>query len=215
MNVDLGLDLNPYIGTPARKDYGIGAVGAGFIMRDVHLKAYVQAGFNVAAITSRTHEIAQEVADLRGIPRVYDTIEEMLEDESVQILDIAVPPHEQLELIRKAVTRGRFLKAILAQKPLAVNLEQASETVRLCEEHQIPRVRLWKTEHDYSKWQDCSEGNEKQQVYARRTLRAAAKKEYLGYQYSQICRARNGWNALNAPVRRPVTADAKTDGCSD
>jgi len=138
MNLDLGLDLNPYIGAPARKGYGIGAVGAGFIMRDVHLKAYEQAGFNVVAITSRTPEIAQEVADLRGIPRVYEAIEDMLEDESVQILDIAVPPHEQLEVIRKAVTRGRFLKAILAQKPLAVNLEQAAETVRLCEEHQIP-----------------------------------------------------------------------------
>jgi predicted dehydrogenase len=137
MSFDLGLDLNPLVTTPPRKDYGIGAVGAGFIMRDVHLKAYEQAGFHVAAITSRTPEIAQEVADLRGIPRVYEAIEDMLEDESIQILDIAVPPHKQLEIIRTACKRGKHLKGILAQKPLAVNLEQAAETVRLCEEHHI------------------------------------------------------------------------------
>ncbi len=134
---DLGLDFNPHAAAPLRKDYGIGAVGAGFIMRDVHLKAYEAAGFNVVAITSRTPEIAQEVADLRGIPRVHETIEDMLDDDSVQILDIAVPPHKQLEVIRAAVKRGKHLKGILAQKPLAVNFEEAAETVRLCEEHQL------------------------------------------------------------------------------
>jgi predicted dehydrogenase len=107
-------------------------------MRDVHLKAYEQAGFHVAAITSRTPEIAQGVADECGIPRVYEAVEDMLEDDSIQILDIAVPPHKQLEIIRTAVERGKHLRGILAQKPLAVNLEQAAETVRLCEYHHIP-----------------------------------------------------------------------------
>src|SRR5579875_3464367 len=114
--MSLDLDLNPSTATPLRTDYGIGAVGAGFIMRDVHLRAYADAGFNVVAITSRTPEIAQEVADLRAIPRVHETFEEMLDDPAVEILDIAVPPHHQLEIVRKAVARGRYLKGILAQK---------------------------------------------------------------------------------------------------
>jgi predicted dehydrogenase len=138
MSFDLGLDLNPYSVKPLRSDFGIGAVGAGFIMRDVHLMAYASAGFNVVAITSRTPEIAQEVADLRGIPRVYETLEEMLEDESVQVLDIAVPPHKQLDVVRIATRRGKHLKGILAQKPLAVDYRQAAEIVRLCEERQLP-----------------------------------------------------------------------------
>ncbi len=138
MSLDLGMQLNSRVAAPLRSDFGIGAVGAGFIMRDVHLKAYAGARFNVVAITSRTPEIAQEVADLRGIPRVYETLEEMLEDETVQILDIAVPPHKQLEVVRTAVRRGRHLQGILAQKPLAMNFEQAAEIVRLCEERQLP-----------------------------------------------------------------------------
>jgi predicted dehydrogenase len=134
----LDLDLNPYPAMPLRADFGIGAVGAGFIMRDVHLTAYANAGFNVAAITSRTPEIAREVADLRGIPKVYERLEEMLGDESVEILDIAVPPDKQPDIIRTAVHKGKHLKGILAQKPLAVNYGQAAEVVRMCEERGMP-----------------------------------------------------------------------------
>lgn len=138
MSIDLDLDLNPYAAAPLRTNFGIGAVGAGFIMRDVHLRAYADAGFNVVAIASRTPEIAQEVADLRGIPRVHETLEKMLDDEAVEILDIAVPPDRQLEIVRTAVRRGRHLKGILAQKPLAVHYEDAAEIVRLCEERKLP-----------------------------------------------------------------------------
>ena len=138
MSIDFDLDLNPYAAAPLRTNFGIGAVGAGFIMRDVHLRAYADAGFNVVAIASRTPEIAQEVADLRGIPRVHETLEKMLDDEAVEILDIAVPPDRQLEIVRTAVRRGRHLKGILAQKPLAVHYEDAAEIVRLCEERKLP-----------------------------------------------------------------------------
>jgi len=129
-------DLNPPV-RPVRTDFGIGAVGAGFIMRDVQLKAYADAGFKVTAITSRTPEIAQEVADLRGIPRVYDTLEEMLGDPAVQILDIAVPPDQQLDIVRRAVAHADHLKGILAQKPLAVNYGDAVEIVSLCEQRGV------------------------------------------------------------------------------
>jgi predicted dehydrogenase len=138
MSLDLDLDLNPYAATPLRTNFAIGAVGAGFIMRDVHLRAYADAGFNVVAIASRTPEIAQEVADLRGIPRVHETLEGMLDDEAVEILDIAVPPDRQLEIVRKAVRHGKHLKGILAQKPLAVHYEDAAEIVRLCDERKLP-----------------------------------------------------------------------------
>jgi predicted dehydrogenase len=138
MSLDLDFNLNPYAAMPLRNNFGIGAVGAGFIMRDVHLRAYADAGFNVVAITSRTPEIAHEVAELRGIPRVHETLEDMLKDNSVEILDIAVPPDKQLGIIRTAAQQGRHLKGILAQKPLAVNYEDAIEIVRLCEESGIP-----------------------------------------------------------------------------
>ncbi|HSU30845.1 MAG TPA: Gfo/Idh/MocA family oxidoreductase [Bryobacteraceae bacterium] len=135
MNLDL--NLNHLTPQPLRSDFGIGAVGAGFIMRDVQLKAYADAGFKVVGITSRTPEIAREVADLRGIPKLYDTLPEMLQDPEVEILDIAVPPHRQLEIVRQAVEKGKHLKGILAQKPLALNYRDAQEIVELCRQRGI------------------------------------------------------------------------------
>jgi predicted dehydrogenase len=117
---------------PVRCDYGIGIVGAGFIVRDIQAVAYRAAGFKVVGITDRTPEIAREVAEVRGIPHVYDTLAGLIEDPAVEILDIAVPPHAQLPIIRQIVESGGRPKGILAQKPLAMNYEDACHIVRLC-----------------------------------------------------------------------------------
>ena len=118
---------------PPQKTYRIGVVGAGFIMRDIQLVAYRNAGFEVAAITNITPEEARQVAELRGIPRVCTTLDEMLDDRAIEIVDIAVPPHAQLEIVRQ-VAACRHVRGILAQKPLAFNYQQALETVRICEQ---------------------------------------------------------------------------------
>ena len=136
MNLDL--DLHHAVPKPQRSDFGIGAVGSGFIMRDVQLPAYRDAGFRVAGIYSRRVEAAREVAEQRGIPKVYESLAEMLADPEVEILDIAVPPDKQLDIIRHAVQDGKYLKGILAQKPLAIDYRTARETVRLCRERGIP-----------------------------------------------------------------------------
>ena len=47
----LSLDYHPRL--PKRLDWRIGCLGAGFIMRDCHLVAYRNAGFNPVAIASR------------------------------------------------------------------------------------------------------------------------------------------------------------------
>ncbi len=119
-------------------------------MRDVQLKTYAAAGFHVVAINSRTPEIAREVADLRGVPKVYDTLPELLRDPAVEILDIAVPPHHQLSVVKAALEEGVHLKGILAQKPLAVHLEEAQEIVSLCHARALPLVVNQNMRYDQS-----------------------------------------------------------------
>jgi predicted dehydrogenase len=128
-----GIDLatGPELGT--KTDYGIGCIGAGFIMRDVHLAAYKEAGFRPVAIASRTAENARAAAEQAGVPKVYETWRELLDDPSVEIVDIAFPPDEQLAIVREACAR-EHVKGILAQKPLASTLEGARESVRVAEE---------------------------------------------------------------------------------
>jgi len=127
------VDLNIGPDLPPKIDYGIGCVGAGFIMKDIHLVAYAEAGFDVVAIASRTPAHAQAAADERGVGTVHDTSEQLLDDERVEILDIAFPPDQQLGIVREAVKRPH-IKGILAQKPVAFTLDEAVEMVRLCDE---------------------------------------------------------------------------------
>lgn len=117
---------------PARRDLGIGVVGAGFIVRDCHLVAYAAAGFPVVGITSRTRATADEVARLRNVPRVFDSLEALLDDPLVQVVDIAVPPAAQPGIIHRILEHPRRVRGILAQKPLATSLEDAEGIVAAC-----------------------------------------------------------------------------------
>lgn len=115
------------------RDFKIGAIGAGFIMADVHLAAYDHAGFPVHAIASRTRAKAAEVAERWGIPVVHDTPLALLEDPAIDIVDIAYPPHLQGEIIEAAL-RQPHIKGILAQKPLTMNYADARRIAGLCRE---------------------------------------------------------------------------------
>ena len=130
---DIALNYLPTL--PQRMDWRIGCAGAGFIMRDCHLVAYRNAGFNPIAIASRNPATAQEAAKRHNIPIVHATIDALLENPAVEILDVAVPPAAQPALIRRAIEVGRGrLRGILAQKPLALTVSDARHLVTRCED---------------------------------------------------------------------------------
>ena len=106
------------------RGFRIGCIGAGMIMAECHLAAYKQAGFHVAAIASRTRDKAEAVAARWDIPLVHDTPEALIADPTIQIVDIAYPPDRQPALIHAALAQPH-IRAILAQKPLALTLTQA------------------------------------------------------------------------------------------
>ena len=128
----MSLTLNYLPRLPRRQDFRIGCIGAGFIMRDCHLVAYRQAGFQPVAIASRNPDHAREVAAARGVPRCHATVAELLADTSIEVLDIAVPPDVQPALIRKAVEHAGHIRGILAQKPLAMSYAEAKDGVERC-----------------------------------------------------------------------------------
>ncbi len=129
--IDFDLRIDPVL--PDKKDFRIGNIGAGFIVREQHLVAYRSVGFNPYAITSLNREESEAVAKRHSIPNVYDSWQELLQDEQVEILDIAVPPDQQLAIVREAV-KHKHIKGILCQKPLAMNLQEAVDIVRLCKD---------------------------------------------------------------------------------
>jgi hypothetical protein len=100
------LNIHPEL--PTQKDVPIGIIGSGFIVNDCHLPAYRKVAFNPAGIASRNQQKAQQVANQHSIDTVYPSIDALLEDSSLQVLDIAVPPNAQLEIIEKACQKNIY-----------------------------------------------------------------------------------------------------------
>src|SRR5947208_12333557 len=99
------MHLNIHSPLPRRKDFRIGVLGSGFIVNDCHLVSYRKAGLNPVAIASRTRANALKAATRHGIAQVYEGYEQLLDDASIEVLDIAVPPDAQGSLIQKACLR--------------------------------------------------------------------------------------------------------------
>ena len=126
--MSLDLDYRPELGK--KRDYGIGIIGAGGIVNAAHLPAYRKAGFNVVGLTDADGDKAGQTARNFEVPRVYPSVEALLDDPAVDIVDIAVPPWHQKELVRKATAAGKHL---LCQKPLSNVYAEAVEIVEMAE----------------------------------------------------------------------------------
>jgi len=125
------MDLQIQPPLPDKRDFRIGILGSGFVVNECHLPAYRKAGFNPVAIASRHRHKSEQTAQRHGIPKVYDSYDDLLNDPSIEVLDIAVPPQAQLDLIERACAR-KSVKGILAQKPLGINHLQAAMAAARC-----------------------------------------------------------------------------------
>ena len=97
----------------------IGICGAGGIVDGAHLPAYKKAGLEVVAIFDVDGAKAKDVAARHAIPKTYSTLAELLADETVEIVDIAVPAVAQPEIFAEVAASK---KHILAQKPFATTV---------------------------------------------------------------------------------------------
>lgn len=149
MPLDIDLDYQLPL-EPGLDRFGIGLIGAGFIIRDCHLPAYAQAGFRAVGIASRTPQRAAEVAALRSVPRAYRDYHELLADREVEVVDIGVPPQSQPAIIREVVQHADHVRGILAQKPLAMSCAEAREIVELCRRAGVVLAVNQNMRHDQS-----------------------------------------------------------------
>ncbi len=107
---------------PAAHRRPIGIVGSGAVLDVAHLPVYRAAGIPVPAMWARNARHAERLAKAHGIERSYGTLDELLADPEVAIIDIAVAPEAQVEIALRALDAG---KDVMCQKPLALNLADA------------------------------------------------------------------------------------------
>jgi predicted dehydrogenase len=123
------VDYKPRFGS--KTDYGIGIIGTGGIVQYAHLVAYRKAGFRVVACTDLNFETAKKVAAEHSIANAYATTAELLADPAVEIVDIAVPPWAQLEIVRQVAAAGKHM---LCQKPMSDTFADAVQIVELAKD---------------------------------------------------------------------------------
>jgi predicted dehydrogenase len=105
---------------------GIGVVGCGGIVKLAHLPAYRKYGVNVVGVYDISPEATRGVCEEYGVGRVFPSLDELLADPAVEVVDIATHPGVRVELMRRALDAG---KHVLAQKPLALDARAAREVV--------------------------------------------------------------------------------------
>lgn len=131
-----GYEVSEEIPLPPETGYGIGIVGCGGIVNYAHLPAYRANGLNIVACFDLDRETAEQTAARHNIPRVASSLADLLANEQVQIVDIAVPAQHQLAVVEQVAAAGKHM---LCQKPLSTNYPDA---VRIVELARLAGVKL-------------------------------------------------------------------------
>lgn len=117
----------------------VGVIGTGIFAKDRHLPSYQEYPdkFKVVAAFNRTKSKAVEFAKIAGIPeeKVYDTIEEIMNDKDVDYIDALLPVQFNVDTVKKAIAAK---KPIILEKPIAATMQQARELVQLAESTDLP-----------------------------------------------------------------------------
>jgi predicted dehydrogenase len=99
------------------KPVKVGLVGAGFAA-SFHLRSYRQVQgvpVEVAAVVDIDRPRAEALAKGYGVPKCYQDARYLLDDESIQLVDLVVPNALHLPLVLEAARAG---KNIICEKPL-------------------------------------------------------------------------------------------------
>ncbi|MGK7393036.1 MAG: Gfo/Idh/MocA family protein [Candidatus Cyclobacteriaceae bacterium M3_2C_046] len=104
---------------------GILSVSAHYIKR-VHTPLQDSQKIEVYAIASRNEEKAKNAAIKFNIPKHYGSYQELLDDETIEMVYIPVPNHMHAEWIKKSADAG---KHILCEKPMAMDAPETEAAI--------------------------------------------------------------------------------------
>ena len=117
------------------KTYKVGIIGCGNIARS-HANAYKKIS-NVEIITAAELEPDRrnKFAEDFNLSTSYEDYTEMLERENLDIVSVCTWPRTHCDATCKAASFGA--KGIMCEKPMAVNLKEADQMLKICEENGV------------------------------------------------------------------------------
>lgn len=106
-----------------------GVVGVGFI-GVAHVEALRRLGVNVAGVVGSTPERAAIKAQKANLPRVYESVEALASDPSIDVIHITSPNYAHAEQVRVCLAAG---KHVVCEKPLALTPADTKDLVAKAE----------------------------------------------------------------------------------
>ncbi len=90
---------------------------------------------SLVAVMNRTPAKAADYARRHGVPRWYETADELIADPEINAVYIATPPDSHLEYTRKVAGAG---KAVYVEKPMARTHAESQDMVETCRLAGVP-----------------------------------------------------------------------------
>jgi predicted dehydrogenase len=106
-------------------DVTAGVVGIGFIGA-AHIEALRRLGVHVAGVVGSSPARAQARAEAIGLPPVYESVDDLAADPSIDVIHIASPNHAHADQVRVCLEAG---KHVVCEKPLALAAKETADLV--------------------------------------------------------------------------------------
>ncbi len=116
---------------PAGYQPKIGIIGCGSIVRSQHLLAYKKYGVTVGGVYDISPEAIQLAQAEYDIGTVYASVDDLLSDPSIEVVDIGTHPAERVDLVLRALQAG---KHVLSQKPVALDVASARRLIAMADQ---------------------------------------------------------------------------------
>lgn len=114
--------------------FKIGIIGAGHIAHKMAYTISRMPDIELYAIASRDMERARDFATRYNIKRIYDSYENLANDQDIQLVYIATPHSHHYEHAKMCMMKG---KPVLCEKAFTANYRQAKELIELSHKNNV------------------------------------------------------------------------------
>jgi predicted dehydrogenase len=108
-------------------EVGAAVIGTGFI-GTVHVEALRRIGVQVRGVLGSTPERGRARAEALGVLRAYDSLDELLDDPSVEVVHVTSPNHLHVPQTERILGNGRH---VICEKPPAMTAPKSARLVAL------------------------------------------------------------------------------------
>src|SRR5208337_4635891 len=113
----------------------VGVIGAGNIATSVHIPAIQSIpSLHISGIADLNAARVKKVARKFHIDNWHTDYMKLMNDGTIEIINLCTPPQLRLEVIQAAGEKG---KNVFVEKPLALSVEEACAIRRIANEHAI------------------------------------------------------------------------------